>query len=868
MKKLIKIAMISIFTIICGLFTSVFANTYNVNDQVDLGEYNIYYREGPSYIRYKGVGQLNYMYFYRDYNNVEHKAFCLNLGISGAEDGNYRVDANKLIQEPVVSSILISGSPYKTLKELGLNNEDEASFATQFAVWAYIEPLDLNEITPYASGNENVVNAIKKIYNDGIALSKNYTTEAILNISKENEAGIDSIDRNSYSQIYNISHNNNIKNIMLSTMGIDNVKITDINNNVIDNINNVNKFKVLIPRASVTENKELLLNFRVESQQTSVMFGATKLGGRQNVGLLLDPVNIKSIQDKFTVNYITSKIDIKKVDKDTGVGIKGVTFRFETLDGVNLGEYKTDDNGVIELDAQKDLKVLKEQQIKVTEIAVPDNYTIDEENNSKIVDIVWGKNISLEFKNEHKKGNIKVYKVDKDNNKIVLGNVEFQLYSHEFQKTIGTYYTDVNGELYIENLRIGDYSLIETKTNQWYNLAEDVQVEVEWNLTSELKIENELKKAAIKVIKVDNENNEIKLKNVKFNIMDKDGNVLEQIITDENGEATTRLYPVRDFQELKLQEIETLENYVLNDEIKTIQLEENQVKNIVFENEKIKGQIKIIKISANDNKLTGEKKGAALAGATFNILDENGNVVDTLVTNEDGIAISELLLKGKYKIVEKDSGSPFYLVNSDIFEVEIVEHKQIVDVTIEDESVDIDIEIEKTGFIETQNKDNIFYDFKNIHNKSNVPLDHFTWNDTLPTDAVRLDKIYTGTWNEKLEYEVWYKTNKEDFKLFRDKLDTETVYELDFNKLELQDDEYITEFEFRFGTVKVDFHEIESPIVYVNVLDGLKNGYTFTNNTKVSGDYLGKNIEDKDKWTTIIYTKNVIKGKELPKTGM
>lgn len=63
-------------------------------------------------------------------------------------------------------------------------------------------------------------------------------------------------------------------------------------------------------------------------------------------------------------------------------------------------------------------------------------------------------------------------------------------------------------------------------------------------------------------------------------------------------------------------------------------------------------------------------------------------------------------------------------------------------------------EIEKCGFIETQNKDNIYYNFKNIHNKSNVPLDNFTWNDTLSTNAVRLDKIYTGTWNEKLEYSV------------------------------------------------------------------------------------------------------------------
>lgn len=680
MKKLIKITMIALFTIICGIFTNVFADTYNVNDQVNLGKYNIYYRLGPSYVRYKGVGQWNYMYYYRDYNNVEHKAFCLNLGMTGAEAGDYTVDANQLIQDPKVSSILISGSPYKTLSELGLNNEDEATFATQFAVWVYLNNLNIEQITPYASGNENVVNAIKKIYSDG--MSMNYTSEAILNLNKVGNADIDNIDREYYSQTYSMSYNTNVKSIELSTMGIDNVKITDLNNNEISDINNVNEFKILIPRSSITQNRELLLNFRTQSKQTSVMFGATNMSDRQNMGLILDPVNFRNVQDRFAVEYKTSKINLQKVDKDTKEPVANVKFKFETLTGENLGEYITNEKGTIELDAQKDLNILKEQKIKVTEIEVPSNYYIDNDNNSKIIDIEWGKDISLKF-----------------------------------------------------------------------------------------------------------------------------------------------------------------------------------------ENEKIKGQIKVIKLSSNDNKYTSILAKSPIKDVVFEVLDSNNKVVDTIITNKDGVATTKDLVKGKYKLKEVKQGK-YYLLNEEIFEIEIKNHKEVIEQIVYNDSVDIDIEIEKTGFIETQNKDNIFYNFKNIHNKSNVPLNNFTWNDTLPTDAIRLDKIYTGTWNEKLEYSVWYKTNKNDFRMFIDKLDSERVYELDFNKLELQEDEYITEFEFRFETVKIDFHEIESPIVYVNVLDGLKNGYVFTNNTRVSGDYLEEHIEDKDKWTTIIYNKKVIKGKELPKTGI
>lgn len=681
MKKIVKFTFIFIMLFMISMVANnVRAETYNVNDKIDLGQYNIYYRQGTSYIRYKGIGQLNYMYFYKDYNNVEHKAFCLNLGAKGAEEGDYTVDVNKIISDSKVASILISGSPYKTLSELGLNNEDEASFATQFAVWVYLNNLDLNAITPYSSGNENVVNAIRKIYNDG--MNMNYSSEAILNIEKQGKADIDSIDREYYSQVYKISHNENIKNIKLSLKGADNAKITDLKNSEILDINKENEFKVLIPITSINETKNVKLDFMAEAKQTSVMFGATTIGDRQNMGLLLEPVNFSSVQSNFDVEYKTMNITLNKIDKDTKKGINGVTFKFETLDGKELGRYITGENGVIELDVQKDLKIFKEQKIKVTEIAVPDNYYIDKENCSQIIDIKWGENAVIEFQNE-----------------------------------------------------------------------------------------------------------------------------------------------------------------------------------------KIKGKIKVVKLSSEDNKYTNLLKRSPLKDVEFEILDINGKVVDRIKTNEEGIAITKDLLKGKYFIKEVKQAK-YYLLNKKIYEVEIVNHKDLVEQEILNDSVSIDIEIEKTGFIETQNKDNIYYNFKNIHNKSNVPLDNFTWNDTLPTEAVRLDKIYTGTWNEKLEYSVWYKTNKNDFKMFIDKLDSEKVYELDFNNLELQEDEYIIEFEFRFGTVKIDFKEDESPIVYVNVLDNLKNGYVFTNNTRVSGDYIEEHIEDKDKWTTIIYNKKVKLSKELPRTGI
>ena len=45
-----------------------------------------------------------------------------------------------------------------------------------------------------------------------------------------------------------------------------------------------------------------------------------------------------------------------------------------------------------------------------------------------------------------------------------------------------------------------------------------------------------------------------KLKNVKFQVLDKNKNILETIITDENGEAVTSKYALKDYNELYLKD--------------------------------------------------------------------------------------------------------------------------------------------------------------------------------------------------------------------------------------------------------------------------------------------------------------------------
>lgn len=501
--------------------------------------------------------------------------------------------------------------------------------------------------------------------------------------------------------------------------------------------------------------------------------------------------------------------------------------------------------------------------LKIQECETLENYVLN--NEIKTVELKEEQISNIIFENELKKGQIRVIKVDLDNNEVRLEGVEFEIYDED-NNLVDKVVTDTNGEAVSKKLRTDkSYTVKETKTLSNYILTESPQtVKLEQGKITDITFENELKKGQVRVIKVDLDNKEVRLAGVEFEIYDEDNNLVDRVVTDTNGEAVSKR--LRIDKEYTLKETKTLSNYVLNKETKTITLEEDKIKDLTFENEKIKGYIQVTKTSAEDNKYSELSKGSPLSDVTFEIYDSDNNKVDTITTDSNGKAVSKELIKGCYTIKEITSAK-YYLLNTNTYSAEIVEDQKTVNVDITNDNVKLDIEIDKKGFIETQSKDNIYYTFSNIQNKSNVELDNFTWEDNLPTEALRIDKIYTGTWSQDLEYAVYYKTNlSEEYVLFKESLNTQQVYELDFNSVEFKTDEYITSYQFRFGTVEIGFKEVESPILYCNMLDNLPNGFIFTNKTKVSGTYFEAYIEDNDDWTTIIYKKEITLNKVLPRT--
>ena len=226
-------------------------------------------------------------------------------------------------------------------------------------------------------------------------------------------------------------------------------------------------------------------------------------------------------------------------------------------------------------------------------------------------------NTTLAVKKLQEDGKLIIYKIDSQTKEPIKG-VSFELYSHELNKVIGTYTTNSEGELLIENLRTGDYTLNEISTDKWYNLAENVEVKIKYNETTEVAVYNELKKGQIKVVKIDADENNIPIEGVKFNIMTEDGEILETITTDKNGEATSDRIPIR-YQNVYVQEIGTDKNHVLNDEIIKFELKENQIVTETIENESKKGGIQVIKKDFDNHKIL-------LDGVVFEVLDEERKI--------------------------------------------------------------------------------------------------------------------------------------------------------------------------------------------------------------------------------------------------
>lgn len=163
-------------------------------------------------------------------------------------------------------------------------------------------------------------------------------------------------------------------------------------------------------------------------------------------------------------------IKVIKTDGETKYPLQGVEFALYDHDKQKLGSFVTDEKGEIHIEE------LPVGTYYLQETKTGENYYLDDTLREVSISKEHLDQV-VEITNERMKGSIKLIKTD-GHKKTPLEGVEFDLLDSEKNVT-GSYKTDENGEIFIDNLEIGTYYLRETKTLKGYKLTDElIQVEL------------------------------------------------------------------------------------------------------------------------------------------------------------------------------------------------------------------------------------------------------------------------------------------------------------------------------------------------------------------------------------------------------
>ncbi|MEG2712411.1 MAG: SpaA isopeptide-forming pilin-related protein, partial [Clostridia bacterium] len=345
------------------------------------------------------------------------------------------------------------------------------------------------------------------------------------------------------------------------------------------------------------------------------------------------PFSITSNGEIVTKNIVNTRIKggikIVKVD-DFKAPIAGVKFEILNADRVLVDTLITDANG------SANSKELVAGNYTYREVYAPSSVIMDTKEYS--FNVTSTNLVEKYIINNRIKGNLKIVKTE-DNN-APLKDVTFEILNKD-RVVVDTITTNAIGIATSKYLSLGSYTYREISVPSGIVLDAS---EKTFNISSPNEtvtkyIVNQRAKGQLKIIKVDDIAN--KIPGAKFEILNSSGAVVDTVTTNNLGEASSKYLPLGAY---KFREISVPFGYVLDSTVRDFSLESNNqvvIKNVV--NNRAKGQLKITKV---------DDLGAKLSGVKFEILDANKNVVDTIITNAEGVATSKYLPLGKYTFKE------------------------------------------------------------------------------------------------------------------------------------------------------------------------------------------------------------------------
>ena len=565
-------------------------------------------------------------------------------------------------------------------------------------------------------------------------------------------------------------------------------------------------------------------------------------------------------------NQPTGQLIIHKLSgNDKKTPLEGVQFKITYSDGsfVDADSGQLSSNGLYWTNSEGQIILSGlTGTVVVTEVESIPGYTIDPNTQSQTVVINPNDTQELYFYN-NPIGGIEIIKVNASKTSERIPDTTFEIRRMD-DALVDTITTDKNGRAYLA-LEDGSYYAIEIEANPDFVLDDTPHYfEVKDGKVTTLRVTNAAA-SGILIHKVDTSGEGIY--GVKFLLYDEDRNPIGEFTSDDDGYVYITADDLPDGANTSgrfyLRELEAAEGYILDKEYKTVYVRPGRTAEIEWVNEAITGQIQIYKYAAEANSVTGVPAGTPLQGAVYEIINErSGRVVDYITTDARGVAASNPLPLTRYKIREVTAPAYFQL-DPTVHDVTLEYAGQIIKIAAYDKPANLKVTVTKTGNKQLLAGDSMRYDLT-VANNSNVPLENFYLHDRFPTDCATAKTITTGTYNTRLNYQITYKTNYNDYRVLATNLLSTNNYAFDLSAISLMQDEVVTDVRLEFGKVPAGFASVVKPTVTIQTSANLANGYQVVNRADAGGQYMSQWETGRAAWITLIVKLNQ---PNLPKTG-
>ncbi|MBR1936726.1 MAG: Cys-Gln thioester bond-forming surface protein [Bacilli bacterium] len=426
-------------------------------------------------------------------------------------------------------------------------------------------------------------------------------------------------------------------------------------------------------------------------------------------------------------NALSAYLQVFKVDSETGkkIALKDTTFKIFNIDknqyvsqfvgGKVYSEFKTDENGTFTTYLK-----LESGNYRLIEVSSPKGYLLDENgveftigNDTHFAYTTYGPFIALYVKNTPIKGKIEIFKSGEiftaiddsfnyDNTKSLEGIV-YNIYADEDIKSsdgnhlyyekdelVGTMTTNSDGYAVSAELPLGKYRVVESKTNDNYVLdtteyhielvEKDNKTRVVYN-SSEMT--NVLKKGTLEFTKTDLVDGQ-PIPFTTIQVFTENNEKIFEGTTDENGKIIIKNLSVG--QKYYIIESEAATGYVITDEIVYFEIKDNgEVVKAEMKNKPIIGKLEFTKLDFSTNQ--------PIPNTLIEIysVDDEETPIFSGRTDDNGMIIIDELRYGKYFILEKETGTPDYILNPERMYFEVLEDGEVVKCTMVNELAPIEV---------------------------------------------------------------------------------------------------------------------------------------------------------------------------------